>query len=146
MVNPLSTSVEDIPIDHTPIRITSAPPSKAFSGDSIESAVWLREIVSKAAINGLASVIKGSEPEPQPVLDKLNDAYNKVTNSRKSALLKEVLNIKQGDKPASTTITQYLNAYIYQTGKKSGFNLEDMKLFFAPLMSLKINRLLCELC
>ncbi|TPX48242.1 hypothetical protein SeLEV6574_g02132 [Synchytrium endobioticum] len=63
MVNPLSTSVEDIPIDHTPIRITTAPPSKAFSGDSIEFEVWHREIVNKAAINGLVSVIKGVKPE-----------------------------------------------------------------------------------
>jgi hypothetical protein len=158
-----STPSEQIPMDHSAIRIASEPVKK-FSGDAAEYDAWYREIVNKAAVNGLASVIKGVKPtnwtnhkwedvntqylghirlsltqelETQidesetlvkPVLDKFDNAYNKITVSKKSVLLKELLNIKQGGKTASTTITEYYAAYTKL--ERSKFSLDDMKLFF----------------
>ena len=53
---------DPIPFDHTPIRITSQPPSRVFSGEASEYDIWHRDMVNKAALNGVHSVIKGERP------------------------------------------------------------------------------------
>ncbi|TPX48982.1 hypothetical protein SeLEV6574_g01731 [Synchytrium endobioticum] len=119
-------------MDESPIRIATALPNKKFGGEVTEYDVWRREIINKAAVNGLTAVIKGIKPanwtelkwleannqylgfirlslthevesqiaETQelvkPVLDYIDGTYNKVSKAKKSVLLKELLNIRQG--------------------------------------------------
>ncbi|TPX46669.1 hypothetical protein SeMB42_g03614 [Synchytrium endobioticum] len=49
-------------MDESPIRIATALPNKKFGGEVTEYDVWRREIINKAAVNGLTAVIKGIKP------------------------------------------------------------------------------------